>query len=158
MGIKVIGVDRLLKRLNKLDGEVVPHLTAAINKATVMVEGEAKMLCPTNRFTQGGALRASIHPLVERRGDAIVGKVSTIMEYAAFVEFGTGIKGERSNKNKKLALAYRHEPWTYTPDEGKSFYRTIGQVAQPYLYPALNRNKKAIRAMIELAVQKAARD
>ena len=111
------------------------------------------MLCPTNKYRAGGELRQSIHPDSQIIKDAIVGKVSTNKEYAAFVEFGVGIKGQMTNRNKKIPLAYRQTPWTYTPDNGETFIRTIGNVAQPYLYPALHQSKQEIKDLIAKSVQ-----
>jgi hypothetical protein len=79
--------------------------------------------------------------------------VSTTKEYADFVEFGVGIKGQMTNRNKKIPLAYRQTPWTYTPDDGETFIRTIGNVAQPYLYPALHQSKQEIKNLIIKSVQ-----
>lgn len=148
MPIKIVGLDRFAAKLNQLKTEVVPTVKSGVDKATIMVEGRAKMLCPTNRYRAGGELRQSIHPETQIQGDQVIGKVSTIKEYAAFVEFGTGIKGQVSNRNKKVSLAYRQTPWVYTPDDGETFYHTIGNVAQPYLYPALHQNKKEIRQLV----------
>lgn len=148
MSIKIVGIDKFAAKLDRLKSEVVPSVKSGVNKATIMVEGRAKALCPTNRYRAGGELRQSIHPETQVQDDKVVGKVSTIKEYAAFVEFGTGIKGQISNRNKKIALAYRQTPWVYTPDDGETFYHTIGNVAQPYLYPALHQSKKEIRQLV----------
>ena len=148
MAIRIVGLDKFAKKINRLASEVEPVVVAGVNRATIKVEGDAKMLCPTNRYQAGGTLRQSIHPAVHIQKDAVVGKVSTIMEYAMFVEFGTGIRGQITNRNKKLNLAYRQTPWVYTPDDGESFFTTIGNVAQPFLYPALHTNKQAIEKII----------
>lgn len=128
--------------------EIIPDVKRGVDRATVVVEGRAKALCPTNKYRAGGELRQSIHPSTQVLNDSIIGKVSTVKEYAAFVEFGVGIRGQLSNRNHKIALSYRQTPWTYTPDDGEMFIRTIGNVAQPYLYPALKQSKQEIKALI----------
>lgn len=148
MPIKVVGINKLATKLGRMKSEILPLVERGVNRATIMVEGRAKMLCPTNKYRAGGELRQSIHPDTQIQGDKAIGKVSTTKEYAAFVEFGVGIKGQMSNRNKKIPLAYRQTPWTYTPDNGESFYRTIGNVAQPYLYPALHQSKKEVKQLI----------
>lgn len=148
MPIKVVGINKLATKLGRMKSEILPYVERGVNQATIMVEGRAKMLCPTNKYCAGGELRQSIHPDTKILGDKAIGKVSTTKEYAAFVEFGVGIKGQISNRNKKIPLAYRQTPWTYTPDNGESFYRTIGNVAQPYLYPALQQSKNEVKQLI----------
>ena len=148
MPIKVVGINKLAAKLGRMKAEILPDVKRGVDRATIMVEGRAKMLCPTNRYRAGGELRQSIHPETEVRNDSVVGKVSTIKEYAAFVEFGVGIKGQITNRNKKIPLAYRQTPWVYTPDDGETFYWTIGNVAQPYLYPALHQSKAEVKQLI----------
>ncbi len=143
----------MVAKLGKAKEQVLPAVKAGVDRATVMVEGRAKALCPTNKYKAGGELRMSIHPETQILADKIVGKVSTIKEYAAFVEFGTGVRGQASNRNHTIPLAYRQTPWVYTPDEGETFFTTIGNVAQPYLYPALRQSKKEIKVLISNAVK-----
>ena len=162
MSIKVVGLKKFATKLGRMKSEILPDVERGVNRATIMVEGRAKMLCPTNKYRAGGELRQSIHPDTQVVKDSVVGKVSTTKEYAAFVEFGVGmafvefgvgIKGQMTNRNKKIPLAYRQTPWTYTPDDGETFIRTIGNVAQPYLYPALNQSKQEIKNLIIKSVQ-----
>ena len=148
MPIKVVGLDKFAAKLHRMKADILPAVKQGVNDATIVVEGEAKMLCPTNKYRAGGELRASIHPETQVLPDSVVGKVSTVKEYAMFVEFGTGVVGQISNRNNKIPLSYRQTPWTYTPDNGESFFTTMGNVAQPYLYPALHRNKNKIKSLI----------
>ena len=153
MSIKVVGLKKFAAKLGRMKSEILPDVERGVNRATIMVEGRAKALCPTNKYRAGGELRQSIHPDTQVVKDSVVGKVSTTKEYAAFVEFGVGIKGQMTNRNKKIPLAYRQTPWTYTPDDGETFIRTIGNVAQPYLYPALHQSKQEIKNLIIKSVQ-----
>ena len=122
-----------LKELSDVDTEQV------IKKATEFCHGQAESLCPVGRT---GALRESIHMQFTPNGKSSTGKVYTNMEYAAYEEFGTGIKGNGSYPHadklpRDMELTYRDTPWWYTKDKGKTFIYTKGQVAQPYMYPAL---------------------
>lgn len=124
-------VIRKLKKLSDVDAEQV------LKKATAYCHGQAKSLCPVDT----GALRESIHMQFIKKGRQSGGKVYTNMEYAAYVEFGTGIKGNGSYPyDANISLTYRDTPWVYPidTDDGKEFRRTEGQVAQPYMYPALH--------------------
>ena len=120
-----------------------------MNQAVLLVHGQAKLDAPTG---VSGNLKGSIHPKVITQGEIIIGKVYTNLSYAPFVEFGTGIKGNGTYPNKDIKLSYRDTPWVYTADGGETFYYTEGQVAQPYMYPALKQNEKRIKAMFKESV------
>jgi hypothetical protein len=102
----------------------------------------------------------------------IEGKVYTNLEYAPFVEFGTGIKGDGTYPYdiKGLSLTYASEPWFIPADKidsataekyhfrlihGKDqdFYICYGQPAQPFMYPSLKNNEKVIKAMFKDGVK-----
>lgn len=150
--ITISGVDTLKRHLRNIS-EV--DLEERMNKATAIVHGQAAELAPKDK----GFLRGSIHMEVNKKGKKIVGRVFTNMEYAPFVEFGTGIKGNGTYPYdiKGLNLTYRDTPWVYTPDGGETFYHTKGQVAQPFMYPTLEDNKEIIRKMFADAVKERGR-
>lgn len=144
--ITLKGIDSLTKKLNNISK--MEQVKETMNKAVLLVHAQAKSLAPVDT----GNLAGSIHPKVLTKGKTIVGKVYTNLNYAPFVEFGTGIKGNGTYPNKSVELSYRPTPWIYTPNGGENFYYTEGQVAQPYMYPALKRNEKKIKAMFKEAL------
>jgi HK97 gp10 family phage protein len=146
VSITIKGIDSLIHKLNNISK--TEQVKETMNTAVLLVHGQAKTLAPVDK----GNLKGSIHPKVITQGKTIIGKVYTNLSYAPFVEFGTGIKGNGTYPNKDIALSYRSTPWVYTPDGGETFYHTEGQVAQPYMYPALKRNEKKIKAMFKEAL------
>ena len=144
--IEIKNADRLIQKLNNISNM---DLVNTMNKATELVHAQAKTLAPVDT----GILSGSIHLNVLQAGTVLQGKVYTNLSYAPYVEFGTGSKGNGTYPNKKLGLTYRSTPWVYTPN-GEDFYRTEGQVAQPYMYPAIQRNKKHIKEMFKVGVDK----
>lgn len=121
---EIINLDKLnykLEILAKLD------VSKALNKACLVVENEAKRLCPVDT----GDLRNSITHEV----DDGVGIVGTNKEYAPYVEYGTGIFAVEGNG--------RDTPWSYQDDEG-NWHTTIGQKPQPFLEPAARIKKKLV--------------
>ena len=144
--ITIKGIDSLIHKLNNISQ--TEQVKETMNTATFLVHGQAKALAPVDK----GNLAGSIHPKVITEGKTIIGKVYTNLSYAPFVEFGTGIKGSGTYPNKDIKLAYRDTPWVYTPDGGDTFYYTEGQVAQPFMYPAIKRNEKKIKAMFKEAL------
>ena len=149
MAIKVLNVGRLQLKLNQISNI---DLKDKVVQATTIVHGQAKALAPVDT----GNLTGSIHMKVEQQQNFIAGRVFTNTEYAPFVEFGTGIKGNGTYpyKIKGLKLSYRDTPWVYSPDDGETFYRTKGQVAQPFMYPALNMNKDYIKKLFRDGIKK----
>lgn len=119
-------------------------------QATTLVHAQAKSLAPVDT----GNLAGSIHMKVTNRGENLEGRVYTNLQYAPYVEFGTGIKGNGSYpyKVEGLNLSYRNTPWIFTPDGGETFYQTKGQIAQPYMYPALKQNEKYIKKLFKEGV------
>ena len=142
-----INASSLLKRLNNI---AEMDLKDKMVQATKLVHAQAKNLAPVDT----GNLAGSIHMEVKKSGKKIIGRVYTNLQYAQYVEFGTGSTGQGTYlyKVKGLKLSYRDTPWVYTPDGGETFYRTEGQVTQPYMYPALKRNEKYIKNLFKQGV------
>ena len=105
-------------------------IVAAMGKACALVEKEAKFNAPKDT----GALRRSISSKVEVEGKEVIGTVFTPLEYAPYIEYGTGLFAE-SGGRKDLA-------WNYQDDKGE-WHSTSGQKPQPFMRPAVedNRNK-----------------
>ena len=107
-----------------------------MGKACALVERSAKQKAPKDT----GALRRSITSKVEVDSDVVTGIVFTALEYAPYVEFGTGLFAEEGGR--------MDVPWNYQDDEG-NWHSTSGQRPQPYLRPALHENREAILRIIE---------
>ena len=127
------------------------ELIPAMNKATQLVHGQAKMLAPADT----GQLRGSIHMQVKDTGKELQGRVYTNVEYAHYVEFGTGITGNGTYPYtvKGLNLEYKNKGWAYYDEDKDEWIYTKGQKAQPYMYPALKRNEKTIKAILKEGVR-----
>lgn len=141
--VKIKGINSILAKVDRL---VDVDMTHGMNKVVALVQGSAKLKAPADT----GDLQGSISKQVTKRGKGIFeGKVFTNLEYAPYVEFGTGAKGDGTypHKTKGISLTYRQTPWAFEKD-GEVIW-TSGQVAQPYMYPALLENKKAIKKILE---------
>ena len=79
MGIQLIGVEALLKKLDKKT--ITEPLGEGIKKITLWLQRLVQVSTPVDT----GRLRASIASEVQ----PLCGKVGTIVEYAPFVEHGT---------------------------------------------------------------------
>lgn len=152
----VVGLDSLLKKLDKLGGNIEEVLYKSMQKQGELVKGDAKELCPVG---DTGGLRQSIHKQSKRYKGKIVSEVYTNNEYAAYVEFGTGRKGETTPAVDKYPgeLHYKQDKWKVNiPDVGVRWIE--GQPAQPYLYPALKNNEEKVIENIKEDVKKAIKE
>ncbi|AYE35692.1 HK97-gp10 family putative phage morphogenesis protein [Clostridium septicum] len=149
MSRSVVGLDNLLKKLNKLGGNVEETLYKSMQRQGELVKGDAKDLCPVDT----GDLRQSIKSETKNYKNKITTRVYTNSDHAAYVEFGTGKVGERTNKNNKVNVSYKQDKWLANiPDVGVRWVE--GQPAQPYLYPALKNNEKIVVENIKEDVKK----
>ncbi len=116
-------------------------IKAAMGKSCALVERTAKQTAPKDT----GALRNSIQFDVRENGSEIVGTVFTPLEYAPYVEFGTGLFAEKNG---------RKTPWLYEDEKtGKTIF-TRGQKPHPYLRPALFENRNKITEILRESVKK----
>lgn len=110
-------------------------LEKALNRGCIVVENDAKKRCPVGKT---GILRNSILHWVEHSNEGYIG---TRIDYAPYVEYGTGIYARDGNG--------RQTPWVYRTADGE-FYFTEGQEPQPFLEPALEENVNEInRVMLQ---------
>lgn len=125
-----IDANSLLKRIDEMGSET--NVGAAIGKACALVEGEAKKKAPKDT----GELRRSISSTVK----GMEGIVFTPLEYAPYVEYGTGLFAEKGGR--------KDVPWYYKDEKG-DWHRSSGQHPHPYMRPALNENKEEILRLIK---------
>lgn len=140
--MSVQNVDKLLKKLKRMDMDVNDTLMPIMARQAKFVQGEAKDLCPVDQ----GQLRNSIRTITRKSKYKVTALVHTNTEYAAYVEFGTGKVGETTPVANKYPgpLSYKQTKWkTRIPDVGWRY--VAGQPAQPFLYPALKNNESKVR-------------
>ena len=135
MSIEIKGLDGFLDDIEEMvDTEA---LEQAVTKACLLVERSAKMKVPKGT----GELGRSITSEVNVEGDVITGIVYTPLEYAPYVEYGTGLFAEAGNGRKDV-------PWHYKDDEG-NWHSTSGQSPRPFMRPALDENREQIIRLLE---------
>lgn len=130
MSIEMQGLDEVLKSLDLFTD--TKKLEAAIGKACALVERTAKQKAPKG----DGGLRRSITSKVQD----LEGVVYTPLEYAPYVEFGTGLFAEKGGR--------KQVPWCYKDDEG-NWHTTSGMKPQPFMRPALYENRSKIIEIVK---------
>lgn len=131
MGIEIIDNTR----------EVLEALKKAKERALEMIglkaERYAKEKCPVDT----GNLRNSITHAVDNSKDVVY--IGTNVEYAPYVELGTGIYYQGG----------RNTAWGFLDTNGGSHY-THGQKPQPYLKPAATEHSKEYREILKNELSK----
>lgn len=125
--IKFEGLDDILESLDSAVN--IEKVNKALTKACLVVERSARQKAPKGN----GDLQRSI----KHRVDNAEGVVFTNLEYAPYVEYGTGIFAEGGNGRQDV-------PWCYKDLETGEFVYTSGMHPHPYMRPALDENREEI--------------
>ena len=155
--IQFEGLDELLSSLNEMAN--LNGLEKGMTQACAIVERSARQKAPKG----DGDLRRSITSKIETIGDDVQGVVFTPLEYAPYVEYGTGLFAENgggrqdvpwvyieggSSKKAKSSKSYTLEEAekavAYLQSKGLDAKYTFGMPPQPYMRPALNENREEI--------------
>lgn len=115
--------------LARIEERIVPRLIGALQIAGAAVAEQARDLAPERT----GELRDSIGSTTAWEGQRVTASIEATAPHAAYVEFGTGIRGASSEGAG---------PGPYNPE-------WPGMVAQPYLRPAIDGAHDAIIAALE---------
>lgn len=132
--IRLEGIDEVLESIENIGD--TEQFSGILGRACALVEGEAKKAAPKDT----GALRRSITSKVENTGSEIQGVVFTPLEYAPYIEYGTGLFAEEAGRTDV--------PWNYQDDKGE-WHTTSGMRPQPFMRPALDENREKIIQMIK---------
>lgn len=112
------------------------ELKQAMGRVCALVERAAKKKAPKDT----GDLRRSITSEVNVSGGEVEGIVFTPLEYAPYVEYGTGLFAENGGR--------KDVPWNYQDDEG-NWHSTSGMKPQPFMRPALDENREEILRILQ---------
>lgn len=166
MHIEIKGLDKLEQKLNNL---VNPEkMRNNVEQACLIVEAAAKEKTPV----QTGELRRSIQTDVNFYGNITEGHVFSNLEYAPYVEYGTGLFAENGGGRKGWWIyvdgyssggSSSNSKQYATLDEAKramaimlsnhpelagQVHITQGQHPHPFLRPALIENKEKVKQKI----------
>ena len=133
MNIEFEGAEKLIARLDKMSDEAA--LRKNLETAALLVERSAKQKAPKDT----GALRRSITSKVE----GLEGIVYTPLEYAPYIEYGTGLFAEGNGR--------KDVPWNYQDDKG-NWHSTSGLKPHPFMRPSLDENREKILKILKEGV------
>lgn len=135
--IKMEGLDEVLERLDRISSP--ENIYQALGQACALVERSAKQKAPKDN----GDLRRSISSKIDKNN--LQGIVFSPLEYAPYVEYGTGLFAEGGGR--------MDVPWHYQDEDGE-WHSTSGQHPHPFMRPALNENVDNIKAIIKEGLTK----
>lgn len=173
--MSVEGSKELLYKLASLEESIANDIVLkAVKRADLMVQEQARLLCPFETRN----LRRSILTKETLKNSKVIGSVYTNLDYAQYVEFGTGPKGNNNHEGISPNITPRYsltgwmipvghisqsdaEKYHFIPVEKNGViigWYTMGQAAKPFLYPALKNNEDIIRNSISKYIQKSLRE
>ena len=134
-----------LKMIRDNRKQVKGQVEEAIVRALEICAGKAETYAKTNLTRQKavdtGALRNSVNHKVDKA--KLVAYVGTNIEYAPYIEFGTGI----------YYVGGRRTSWTYKDSDGQ-WHMTNGMRARPFLKPAVADHQEEYKNIIQSELSK----
>lgn len=179
MGVEIRGLDRLKGKLGKVSTAAQKGAEQAVYEITQEVSGRASSNLQSSVKYGTGELAGSVKDeVVTKSSGEISGHVWTDKKEGLFREMGTGPVGEKSTKDLPPGITpvYTQKAWFFPVSssiedltalygipkieiQGVEFYKTSGQPARPWLYPALkyveeNMAKDIVKRNVQAAIQK----
>ncbi len=130
MEIKIDGLTALMAKLEHLGGSSETAIDKGLARGTQAIKRDAKSICPYDT----GRLKGSI---TSEKLAPCTYAVGTNVEYASYVEYGTGQRGD-----PKIA---------HTTAKA-------GQSPQPFLHPALTANKSYVLKSVQVELLRAIKE
>lgn len=137
MSIEIKGLEGIEVKLEDIAD--TNNMEQALGEVCAIVERSARQ----KAHKKTGDLRRSIKSKIESRAENLKGIVYTPLEYAPYVEYGTGLFAENGGREDV--------PWRYKDDKGK-WHSTSGQEPQPFMRPALDENREEILRILKGAL------
>ena len=157
------GLDKIIAKLDKMQD--TSTIVSAMQDACDLVEGAAKYKAPKDT----GALKRSITNRIEVIGNEVDGIVFTPLEYAPYIEYGTGLYAENGNgtsgywvyvgdkdydpnrkkSGKRYTLQEAKQIVAIMRSKGLEAYYTNGMHPQPFMRPALKENEQNIKKKLK---------
>jgi len=164
MEMSIEGLENLMAKLRRLGGSVDAAMNKGLGRGAQKIKRDAKKNCPYDTARLKNSIECTnqkFHSFsyADNKKNEYTGSVSgggfkcwvvgTNVEYAMFVEFGTGQLGAPG-------VPHTMQPWTWRDADG-NYHTTYGAPPRPYLYPALLSNREYVFKMCQSELRKAIR-
>lgn len=139
--VKISGNQAILNRLRELSSQAVSVVADEVEATTMDIHRDAVARVPVDT----GRLKGSLTPVVLKQGEKVTGEVGTNVQYAPYVEFGTGGKVNIPQGLESYAARFK----------GKG-ERQVNLPARPYLFNSgfdnINKMMERLRAGLKKLV------
>ena len=137
---KEMGIRITADYSNEVLNAMKQQVQKALEECGLLAEGYAQVNLTEQKAVDTGNLRNSITHKVVVNDQEKRCYIGTNVEYAPYVEFGTGIYAEAGDG--------RRTTWVYKDDKG-TWHRTNGMKSRPYLRPAVSDHVDTYKQVIE---------
>lgn len=134
--IELKGIEKFKRELGKVKSDITRELEQHTSASLIKIQSDAKR----GSAVDTGRLRASIH----KRQEGTSGDVFTNVEYAPYIEFGTGSLVSVPDELKDYALQFK----------GRGL-RNVNLPARPFMYPAFVKERPKYIRNLGLTLGKA---
>ncbi len=149
---KCVGLDAWLEKLQALqDIEKNPKVNKALGRGAARVQAAVKLLTPVGLAEYGGTGNLRNKIFIDNP-EPNVWQVTSNVEYAAFVEFGTGQLGDPSVPHTSK------DHWTYYNEFTQSFFTTHGQKPVHMFQKGFDTTKKKVTEIVRKEVEEIVRN
>ena len=146
ISFRVEGLQHLQRKLETIKNlERDPRVNQALGRGAAYIQAQVKLLTPVDT----GNLRNKIIAQQEKFMQWVV---ETNVEYAIFVEFGTGKLGDPAVPHTSK------ESWTYYSDELKRFVTTHGQEPAAMFRDGFSQSHKQAFRIVENGIKEIIRN
>jgi phage gpG-like protein len=135
--VKISGNQAIINRLRELSSQAVSVVADEVEATTMDIHRDAVARVPVDT----GRLKGSLTPVVLKQGEKVTGEVGTNVEYAPYVEFGTGGKVNIPQGLETYAARFK----------GKG-ERQVNLPARPYLFNSFFENVPKMMARIQKGI------
>lgn len=174
MRVEIKGLDKLQNKLNVLPKILEDAVFSATTEIVEDIQGRVESKLQSSiKYSSGDLVGSSKNEVSKNNDGKIVGRVFNDNPISVFREFGTGLVGQESQKDLPEGInpQYTQTPWFFPTDsvdidltaiygmpkitiQGKEFYRTNGQPARPYMFPAFKEGTEHAEEIFKEHVQR----
>jgi HK97 gp10 family phage protein len=140
--VRIDGLSEAIRDLKEWEQDKIRRTAMQVERSAINIERDAKNAAPVDM----GILRSSIAKTVTAtdKGRVVSAEVGTNVEYAPFVEFGTGSGVSVPDGQQEYALQFK----------GKTG-RKRNMPARPFLFPAWEKERpKFVNAMEDILAKR----
>jgi phage gpG-like protein len=138
--LTIAGLNEAISKIEKYRKEKAQEIVSVLDETALMIESGAKQNLTASGAVDTGRLRSSVVRLATGPYSRTVG---TNVEYAAYIEFGTGSGVSIPSGLESVASQFK----------GKGI-RKVNRGARPYLFPAADAERNNFIENIKKALSK----